>query len=141
MDMKTLWIAVLLAFTGCLAFAQDAAPAAEDKAAPVPPKLKVRWTEKKKDGKRIVTVYVKNEGMMDLKDAAAEIILKGQTEKERQKEKVSVSVPRNQEKSFDVILAKNISGYGTDGFASALPGIEKISAVEVVMGELIFAAK
>jgi hypothetical protein len=140
MGMKTLWITVLLAFTG-LAFAQEAAPttdSAGDKAAPVPPKLKIRWTEKKKDGKRIVTVYVKNEGMLDLKNELADVVIKGKGERERQKDPIDLSIPRNQEKSFEIVIKQPSGGFV--GIANAPVPVGTVVTVEVVIGEKVFAS-
>ncbi len=136
LGMKTLLLAVLVAFCGSLAMAE--APAADLK-------LKVRWTEKKsKEGKRIVTVFVKNEGMNDLKDVPAEIVLKGKGEKERQTEKVALTVPRNQEKSLEVVVKRaflDSSGFVKDDAALTEKPVKEIDSIEVVMGESVFASR
>jgi hypothetical protein len=108
-------------------------------------KLKVRWTEKKsKDGKRLVTIFVKNEGMNDLKDVPAEIVLKGKTEKERQTEKITLTVPRNQEKGFDVAVLTADADKGGGGLNTLQEkpfSVKELVCVEVVMGEVVFASR
>lgn len=141
---RYLWLAVVMAFCGCLGASDMPQPDM---------KLKVRWQETKdKSGKRIVTVFIKNDGMVDLKDVPAEIVLKGQAENERQKESVKLTIPRNQEKSLNVSIRSpseflasiegKSGGFSTMAQREAVgKPIAKLALVELAIGQQVFASR
>jgi len=134
-------LGVLLSLsTVAFAFGEEAAAVPETAVVKAELKLKVRWQEKQVKGKRVVTVFVKNEGQ-DLKDVDAEIVLKGKGEKERQTAKVKLNVIKNVEKPMEILVGSFIEAVAAgSGFGTMKP-MGSIVGVEVVIGETVFSAK
>ena len=103
-------------------------------------KLKVRWSERKaKDGKRILTVFIKNEGIKELKDVEAEIGILGQNQNEKQIEKKKINIPIFREIPFEIEVLKYIEDKTAgNGFGVSKPGVSKVANIEVIIGESKF---
>lgn len=131
--MKTLLMVLCLAVaTSLQAQFPGAAPAGDVK-------VKVRFQEKKVSGKRICVVFLKNEGMKDLDKVNAEITLHGRVDAEKQSQTITVSVPKNQEKTFEVELKEQVPDpLDKTGFGATRPGIQKVEWAETVIASQAF---
>ncbi len=141
-------IAFILGFTFILtAVEESASPAPAAKIELKKPILNIRWKEEKfEDGKRVVSVYIKNQGRSDLKNVDLDILLKGKGLAEAQMLKVRITVPKGYEVRIPVPLSTNSSG--TDGKFFGIPLSDKkaikpmseMHSVEVMWGDQKFTS-
>lgn len=141
---RWLWLALAWALAGVwMARGEEAAATA--------PELKAtRWSERvdKKSGKRLLTVWLKNESMADFKGSIA-IVIRGKGEREEQRSEVAAAVPVHQERAVEVVLGTDAStrskqggftGLTAEG-SRALVAVQQVASVEVESVSAAIAAK
>ncbi len=151
--MKSIAVAAAILIFVNILHAEDIvvpAPVAVEATQPDPNlKLTVRWLEKKdKNGNRVITVLVKNSGFAEVKDLNADIVLHGAKEGQYQSFKQKITVPRNQEKAFEIPaptewLKRVIPGTPAargSGFLAEIEPVTGFKSVEVIIGANRFSS-
>lgn len=121
--------------------APPAAPAPEQPAVAAPTLKAGRFTERtdRKTSKRILTVWLKNDGMADFKGTVA-LLIRGKGAQEEQRSEVAAAVPVHQERAVEVEI-RNRSDNDTASSRGQSAGFSAVVSVEVQSSSAAVAAK